>query len=247
MLTLAFLNGSPAAGFVPGVPGPTFPATDEVLQDRSTPTSAGAFEVNPITNILDQRCAANDHQQRSRDQSDRRREALFRLRWLPPTPLPFGYQWQLDGTNISDSANYSGTTSNILTVKKVTIADEGQYTVLVSPTLLEWATTNSSPMELILTNPPVIVKQPVSQLGRPSGSIVTFTVNVGPYPQGYYYQWLLDGYQFALQQRQYFGTNSNVLTINPATAEDAGTYSVIVSNGFNSIDYGVKNERQWCV
>ena len=93
---------------------------------------------------------------------------------------------------------------------------------------------------MILTNPPVIKGQPVSQLGRPVGSIVTFTVNVGPYPQGYYYQWLFGSTPLTnLEGGNIFITN-NVLTINPALMSDEGSYSVIVSNGFNSIDYGVK-------
>ena len=236
MLTLEIPTNSPAADFVYGVPGSTFPLTDEVLQSRQTPTSAGAYEANPISNYnLNTNLPAN-----------------LILSTLPAIILTGagrtvaftnavdsqvysnpGYQWQLNGNNISDNVNYSGTTSNILTIKKVTLADEGKYTVLISPSLLEWS-TNSPVVELILTNPPVIVKQPVSQLNRPVGSIVTFTVNVGPYPQGYSYQWLMDGTNLVP------GINSNVLTINPATGADAGTYSVIVSNGFNSIDYGAK-------
>jgi hypothetical protein len=250
MLTLEIPANSPAAGFVPGVPGLTFPATDEVFQDRSTPTSAGAFEANPITSIKTNVVPAN-----------------LIISTLPGTnltgvgdtvaftntinsqlysnPWPLGYQWQMDGTNISDNTNYSGTTSNILTVKKVTILDEGYYTVIISPTLLEGAVTSTPPVLLILTNPPVIKTQPVSQLNRPFGAIVTFTVNVGAYPQGYYYDWLFSSNSSStnvltnLEGGNIFITN-NVLTINPALYADEGTYSVIVSNGFNNVDYGVK-------
>jgi hypothetical protein len=241
ILTLDIPSGSPAESFVPGVPGVTFPATDEVGQPRSTPTSAGAFEANiaiiqhnadlptilrtlpgtnltgngasvSFTNTVDQQAYTN--------------------------PNLYGSQWQLNGTNVSDGANYSGTTSNILTVKKINASEEGNYTVIVSPTLLEGAVT-SSVVALILTNSPVIVKQPVSQLSRPAGSIVTFTLNVGPYPQGYQYQWFFNGTSLPAGS-EYSGTNSNILTINPANTNDAGSYSVIVSNGFNSIDYGAK-------
>ena len=243
MLTLQILSNSPAASFVPGVPGSTFPATDEALQDRGTPASAGAFELNaisissnavlptisiisPVTNLT----GAGD-------------TVTFTV--VATNAADCGYQWQMDGTNIFNSANYFGTTSNILTVKKITIADEGEYTVIVSPTLLEGAVTNTPPGLLILTNPPVIEKQPVSQLNRPVGSIVTFTLNVGAYPQGYYYQWLFSSNSSStnsltnLEGGNIFITN-NVLTINPALTNDEGTYSVIVSNGFDSTNYGVK-------
>ncbi len=49
MLTLQLLPNSPAGALVPGVPGLTFPETDETLDARSTPTCAGAFEILPLT------------------------------------------------------------------------------------------------------------------------------------------------------------------------------------------------------
>lgn len=234
IFTLALLTNSPAGGFVPGVPGATFPIADEGLVARTTPTSAGAFEVNPIfgsipTNpvlptIISTLPATNltgaggsvafTNTVDTKDYSN---------------PLPFGYQWQFNGTNIYDSANFFGTTTNVLVVRRITIANQGKYTVLVSPTLLEGATT-SSVVELILTNPPTIQAQPVSQLGRPSGSIVTFTLKVLD-PLNYNYQWMLDGTNLP-DDSEYSGTNSNVLTIDPATEIDAGTYSVIVSNNY---------------
>ncbi len=64
-------------------------------------------------------------------------------------------------------------------------------------------------------------------------------MNVGPFPQAYSYQWLFDKTNLP-DRSEYSGTNSNVLTINPATEMDAGSYSVIVSNGFNSVNYGAK-------
>ncbi|MGP8200111.1 MAG: beta strand repeat-containing protein [Limisphaerales bacterium] len=250
MLTLRITNASPAAAFVPGVPGASFPATDEVLQDRSTPTSAGAFEVNVFSisnNVVPPTITSNGP---ATNLISAGKTTTFTV--AATSAAAFGYQWQLDGTNIFDGANYSGTATNMLTIRNITIADEGQYTVLLSPSLLESnATTNTLPMLLILTNPPVILKQPVSQLGRAVGGIVTFTVNVGPYPQGYYYDWLFSSSSGSptnvtltnLEGGNIFITN-NVLTINPALAENAGTYWVVVSNGFNSVDYGVKTSAK---
>jgi hypothetical protein len=239
MFTLAILTNSPAGSFVPGVPGSTFPATDEALQDRSTPTSAGAYEVNPAsiqTNaqlpmIISTLPGTNFT---GAGDSVTFTTAVTTQNENPLNPLPFGYQWQLDGTNISDNANYSGTTSNILTVKKVTIADQGEYMVLVSPTLLE-GYTNSPVVELILTNPPVITTQPVSQLNRPVGSIVTFTLGVES-PLNFNYQWLYGNSSGTISLTNggnIFITN-NVLTINPASTNDAGSYSVIVSNNYGA-------------
>jgi hypothetical protein len=233
MLTLALLSGSPAGGLVRGVPGLTFPATDESLADRQTPTSAGAFELNPILSI-----ETNASQfltifstNALTNQVGAGQSVSFPITVYTNTidvSLSYGYQWQHAGTNITNSANYSGTTSGTLVIKDINAGDEGPYTVVVSPTLLEGMVSNSPVLYLVLTNPPSIVKQPASQLNRPEGSIVTFTLDVGPYPQAYNYQWMLNGTNLVP------GTNSNVLTIDPALTSDAGTYSVIVSNNYFS-------------
>jgi hypothetical protein len=238
LLTLAILNGSPAAGFVPGVPGVTFPLVDEALQDRSTPTSAGAFELNYILSASIVTNAATNIPNMSAPPTNLTGSGYSVAFTNTVNPsytnsLTLGYQWQLDGTNIYDNANYSGTASNILTIKDVTAGDEGAYTVLISPTLLEGVTTSAPPVYLILTNPPVIKAQPASQLNRPVGAIVSFILNVGPYPQAFNYQWMQDGTNLPASAN-YFGTNSNVLTINPALTNDAGTYAVTVFNNYGS-------------
>jgi|SRR5665213_1345300 len=48
---------------------------------------------------------------------------------------PFAYQWQLNNTNISglvDSANFTGATSNVLTILNVTTNDAGSYHLIVT-------------------------------------------------------------------------------------------------------------------
>jgi hypothetical protein len=45
---------------------------------------------------------------------------------------PYGYQWQLDGTNLSDGGNLFGSASNILTITDITSANAGEYDVVVT-------------------------------------------------------------------------------------------------------------------
>ena len=232
MPTLKILTNSPAAGFIPGVPGLTFPAVDEGLALRSTPTSAGAFEFNPLSSIQTNGVLPLPGTILPATNFTGAGGQVFFTNTVDTngyTGLPFGYQWQFNGTNIYDELNYTGTTSNILRVKYINIANQGQYTVVISPSLLDGAVT-SSVVALILTNPPVIVTQPKNQLGRPFGSIVTFTLGVAS-PLDYDYQWFFNGSPLPTNN-EYSGTNSNVLTINPATKADQGTYSVIVSNNY---------------
>jgi len=48
---------------------------------------------------------------------------------------PLYYQWQLNGTNLVDGANFIGSLSNVLTVANLTSGDGGNYTVVVSNSL----------------------------------------------------------------------------------------------------------------
>jgi hypothetical protein len=232
--TLPLLTNSPAAAFVPGIPGLTFPLNDEILNYRSTPTCAGASESAPILSLVpypDALLPDITSTLPGTNFTDTGYTASFTATVNSNTYynlLPFGYQWQFNGSNIYDGNNFSGTASNVLVVNHVNITNQGIYTVLASPTLFEGATT-SAVVQLVLTNPPVINEQPVSQT-RPAGSIVVLAVGVVS-PLNYGYYWSLNGSNLPAGP-EYSGVNSNVLTINPATAVDAGTYAVLVSNNF---------------
>jgi hypothetical protein len=232
MLTLTVLSNSPAVAFIPGVPGLTFPDIDEAFDARGTPTTAGAVEeavFNPTGNSL----PTIDSTLPGTNFTGAGGTVYFTntVDLKDYTGYPFGYQWQLDGTNINDDANFTGTTTNILTVRHITIYDQGLYTCVVSPTLLIGATVSSN-VALILTNPPTVKGQPVSELDRPAGSIVTFTLNVES-ALDYNYRWMLNGSPLP-DSPEFSGTNNNTLTIDPATAIDAGSYFVVVSNNYGA-------------
>ena len=75
--------------------------------------------------------------------------------------LPLSYQWQLNGTNISDDANFIGTASNILTInvnttlagvydvvvtnlyRRITVSSNSILTVVPASLLGEWFTNNT--------------------------------------------------------------------------------------------------------
>lgn len=242
IFTLPVLVTSPAASLVPGVPGVSFPVADLAMDDRSTPTTAGAFELNNIpTNLI----VTNAVLPQGTNSPTSVITGVGGSAAFTNTvntnaytnPLPFGYQWQLNGTNVTDGPNYMGATSNVLTIKQITFNNQGNYTVLLSPTILE-GTTTDGPVTLILTNAPTIKGEPAG-LTRPIGAIVTFTVNVVD-SSAFEYQWMLNGSNLFTNMSPPFtnneyilGTNANVLTIDPATYQDEGLYSVIVSNSYN--------------
>ncbi|MGA2174815.1 MAG: immunoglobulin domain-containing protein [Verrucomicrobiota bacterium] len=231
MLTLQVIAGSPATNAIPGVPGLTFPATDERGAPRGTPGSVGAFEVNGITVYETAPATISE----PTNQTARVGAAAhFSVTAVANSgdPNPLGYQWQLNGANLIDNASFAGATSNTLTVKDISAADLGAYRVVVSPSLLDSEAVSSNAY-LLVKIPPSIRTQPSSKLNEPYGAVVTFKVKVGGAPP-FSFQWrsnevaLTDGNEFS-------GSATSNLTINPVTFQDAASYTVVVGNYYRSV------------
>jgi len=232
--TVDIAAGSVAAGFIPGVPGLSFPATDQLGNPRGTPTSAGAYELNAIT--LDAAAttpivSGNAETNFTDDGST----VTFSVSATSDDPTnALGYQWQLNGTNLPDNKTFIGSTSPSLTVAKVTGADEGAYQVVVGVSLLESAATNTG-FSIIITNPVKITTQPASKTEAPVGSVAIFSVGMSGSPP-FTFQWymgtdeLSDGTNAGGSEIS--GSASSNLTINPALASDAGKYFVVVANDY---------------
>ncbi|HXB59983.1 MAG TPA: choice-of-anchor tandem repeat GloVer-containing protein [Candidatus Acidoferrales bacterium] len=136
---------------------------------------------------------------------------------------PFGYHWQLGGTNLVDNGRISGSLTSNLVINPVQYSDQGDYQVVV--TNVYGSVTSAPAMLTVTTNglPPKITSQPVMQSVSAGGS-TSFTVQaLGSTPVSY--QWLLNGTALA-------GATSENLDITSATLANAGSYSVIVSNAF---------------
>ncbi len=143
---------------------------------------------------------------------------------------PLSYQWKQNGTNLTDGGGISGSGSRILTLRNVTAASAGTYSVIVSNAVNSVGSAGA--LLTINSSLPVIVTQPASETVLP-GSMTTLSVNaVGNAPLSY--QWLesttnlVDGGNFS-------GSTTSTLSISNVSAASAGTYSVIVSNSLGSI------------
>jgi uncharacterized repeat protein (TIGR03803 family) len=139
------------------------------------------------------------------------------------------FQWEDNGTNLSDGGNISGSASGTLVISNVNAADVGTYKVVVS-NAASVAISDGAALS-IMSSAPVIISQPASQ-AAPQGATATFTVAAaGNAPLFYQWQWdttnLTDGGNI-------FGSTSNVLTLMNLSLTNAGTYSVIVSNTLGS-------------
>lgn len=129
---------------------------------------------------------------------------------------PFTYQWRLNGTNID------GATSNVFTVTNIYPERTGPYSVIASN---NFGTAASAPVTINLA-PAWIRNQPQAQTVALGASAV-FSVSVDSYVP-LTYQW------------KYNGTNIPDATMNPLVVtnvqfENAGQFSVIVSNAYGTL------------
>jgi Pro-kumamolisin, activation domain/Bacterial surface protein, Ig-like domain/Immunoglobulin I-set domain/Immunoglobulin domain len=137
---------------------------------------------------------------------------------------PLQYQWMLDGANLASGGNISGTTSNVLTVSSVTLADAGNYSVVVTNSL---GSATSSVAVLNVGAPPVVTLQPTNTTVWAGGDASFFADASGSAPLAF--QWRCNGTNL-VNGTAISGATSNVLTLAAVTASNAGAYSLAVTN-----------------
>jgi endonuclease/exonuclease/phosphatase family metal-dependent hydrolase len=130
---------------------------------------------------------------------------------------PLAYQWRLNGTNLS------GATASSCALTNVQSKDEGSYSVIVTNVAGSAASSNAT---LAVYAPPAITAQPQSQMVS-SGQDALFTVTAsGTAPLSY--QWRFNTTNLA-------GATTSSYTRTNAQPGDAGSYSVVITNGAGSI------------
>ena len=140
------------------------------------------------------------------------------------------YQWQMNGTNLTDAGKISGSTASTLTIHNVTSTNVGSYSVVLSNAAGVLASSNA--LLTIVPSAPVIVLQPTNQTVLP-GAAASFSVaTVGNTP--YLYRWQFNGTNLS-NSPIYSGVTSNTLTVNNVSTAIAGTYSVVISNTLGAV------------
>ncbi|MEW6302216.1 MAG: immunoglobulin domain-containing protein [Verrucomicrobiota bacterium] len=133
---------------------------------------------------------------------------------------PLSYQWRKNGANIS------GATGSSFTLNNVSASDAADYTVVVSNS----AGSATSTVATLTVNPPVtppsITTPPLNQTAI-VGDTVTFNVVASGTPP-LSYQWQQNGTNLA-------GATASSLARNNVTTNDAGSYTVVVSNSGGSV------------
>jgi hypothetical protein len=131
------------------------------------------------------------------------------------------YQWRKDGVNLTNGANIAGATSATLTINAVTTSNAGSYDVIVTG----GCSLPSIAATLTLLGIPTITTQPVNQSAC-LGSNATLTVVATG--DALTYQWRKGGVNL-INGGNISGATSATLTISSTTANDAGTYDVVIS------------------
>ena len=138
------------------------------------------------------------------------------------------YQWQFNGTNLTDNGRITGSQSPSLSINPVALSDQGQYQVSITNL---YGSTNSAPATLLVVVPPAVTNPPASQAVLAGGNVVLTVGASGTGPL--FYQWLFNGTNLT-DNPQITGSQTNVLNLTSVTISNAGTYEVFVTNAYGS-------------
>jgi hypothetical protein len=132
---------------------------------------------------------------------------------------PLTYQWRKDGAAIS------GATSSTYSIGSAATSDAGSYTVVVTNSVGS-ATSNAATLTVTAAaTAPTITTQPSSS-SVTSGNAASFSVAASG-TATLTYQWRKDGTAIS-------GATSSTYSIGSAAANDAGSYTVVVTNSVGS-------------
>lgn len=144
--------------------------------------------------------------------------------------VPLSYQWQKDGTNLTDGGNISGSHNRILNLSNVATNDAGSYSVIVS-NVLAFATSTGA-LLTVTSSPPFIVSQPTNQTLAAGATTMLSVTAFGNLPL--LYQWQMNGTNLS-DGGNVSGSATSALALSHVTAANNAVYSGIVSNTLGSV------------
>jgi hypothetical protein len=141
---------------------------------------------------------------------------------------PFGYRWYQGSTALSDVAgNLSGSLSNVLTITNATLANAGNYTVVITNT--SGAVTSSIAVVTISSAPTIVTQPAPATTTMYAGNQIGFNIGVlGSSP--FSYQW------YKASSAISGATSSNVVI---TALLGSNIYYCIVTNTYGSITSSV--------
>ncbi len=159
---------------------------------------------------------------------------------------PMTFRWQMNGTDLFDGGNVSGSGTRVLTISNASPANVAYYSVLVRNAVGLAAFSDSAILE-VLVAPPIITAQPTNQT-LPPGATATFNVAViGSQPMTYQWRTIATNAAFGggvflgggpvnlVDGGNISGSTTSTLTIANAIEANNAFYSVVVSNPVTSV------------
>ncbi|MGA2177166.1 MAG: immunoglobulin domain-containing protein [Verrucomicrobiota bacterium] len=137
------------------------------------------------------------------------------------TGMSLSYQWQLNNTNLTDSAFIIGSTTPTLTLSNVFGDSAGSYTVTITNA---GGATNSTPAILTVADP-WLTAQPT---GRTYLAGDTISLSVGAIGTQLTYQWTLNGADIS-------GASNSLFLSSNAVAGQSGSYAVVISGTYGAV------------
>src|SRR5262249_15299855 len=125
---------------------------------------------------------------------------------------PLVCQWKMNGTNLLDGGNISGSTTLTLLINGLTTNNAGTYSVVVS-NAFGWAQSADATLS-VTSSAPIIVVQPYNFTVSPGASVTLNVSAIGNSPLAY--QWRTNGFNVA-NGGNVSGSTSGALTIRGAT------------------------------
>ena len=141
------------------------------------------------------------------------------------TGASLSFQWQMDNTNLTDSALIIGSTTATLRLSNVFGGSAGSYSVTITNA---GGATNSTPAILTVADP-WITAQPAGHTYLAGG---TFNLTVGAIGTQLAWQWTLNNSNIS------GATNSTYVASN-AVAGQSGSYAVVISGTYGAVTSAV--------
>ncbi len=141
---------------------------------------------------------------------------------------PLSYQWQKDGSDLTDGGHYSGCTTPTLTITSADSTDAAGYRCVATNS---YGSATSSAATLTISAPaaPTITLQPSNQSVMPGGTAAFTVAATGSMPLSYQWQKsqvdLADGGHCS-------GATTATLTVSNADSGDEAAYRCIVTNSY---------------
>lgn len=145
-------------------------------------------------------------------------------------------QWYRGTMPLDDNDRIAGSKSSLLSIRDIKPIDFGNdYYVVV-----EGICGSDTSSMITLSAKPKVIAQPLGDVEGCEGENITLQVDASSSVSGFnlMYQWKFNGAELQ-EGGKYNGVNTAMLTINNASKDDIGTYSVVVTiEGFDQIEVG---------